>query len=255
MRIIKDWLKHILRGKNKIDSYTKAQSDIINKKFPDVQKGDDKATFIDFNNMNNTQIKQLFNNLKKTPGYCVFIDICNSTQLKDTEIHKWIIRIKNTFSWAQSFFPFKILKGIGDELMFYITEEKLNWLKDNKPTSYFSPSQMLQALHEFAKNRDYQEPVKIAICYCEDVYHITFIENVDDYYGKDIDLTAKLMEDSNKDSIIMNKKFFEIIKSEHEDLAWGSAIKDIFKEIKKLSPPGKYKGFKEKIERYILKCI
>lgn len=253
MKIINNWFKCILKGKIKIASYLKSKHEDDNRKFLNEQNRDNKATFIDFNNMNTIQIKQLFNNLKKTPGYCVFIDICNSTQLKDTEIHKWIIRIKNTFSWAQSFFPFKVLKGIGDELMFYIPEEKLNWLKDNKPVSYFSPSQMLQALHEFAKNKDYQEPVKIAICYCEDVYHITFIENVDDYYGKDIDLAARLMRDSSKNSIIMNKKFFEIIKSEHENLSWGSALKDMFEEIKML-PPKNYKGFKERVEHYQLEC-
>ncbi len=211
------------------------------------------ATYIDYEAMSPDQIRQFFSTLPKAPGYCVFIDICNSTQLKDIEIHKWIISIKNTFSWAQSLFPFKILKGIGDELMFYITDEELKWLKENKPVSYFSPLQMLQALHELIKNKEYQEPVKVAICYCEDVYHITFLKDVDDYYGKDIDLTAKLMGDSKKNSIIMNKEFYQTVKSKYDSILNKENFEEIFNNIERLCPK-QYKGFREKTDRYLLKC-
>lgn len=219
----------------------------------DLIMKEEKATYIDYQSMSPGQIKTLLENLRKTPGYCVFIDICDSTQLKDLEIHEWVIRIKNTFSWVGSFSPFGILKGIGDELMFYISEEKLIWLEKNKPVSYYSPLQMLQTLHEFVKNEECQEPVKIAICYCEDVYHITFIEDTDDYYGKDIDLTARLAGDSKENSIIMNKRFFEIVKSEYDSIGNQATFRDILNNIERLNPK-KYKGFRTKMDRYLLKC-
>jgi hypothetical protein len=211
------------------------------------------ATYIDIENMDIIRIKKIFRDLTRTPGYCVFVDICNSTKLKDNEIHEWILRIRNTFTWAQTLFPFKALKGIGDELMFYITESYLENLKNENPSFYFTPLQMLQALNEFVINDDYQEPIKCAICYCENVYNITFIENSNDYYGKDIDLAARIMEDSEKDTIIMNKKFFNIIKTEYESISNRENFRDIIENIKEL-PPQKYKGFEEEIERFLLKC-
>ena len=48
---------------------------------------------------------------------------------------------------------------------------------------------------------------KVSIHYYTEVYNITFIEGANDYYGSDIDLTARLMTKSIENRIVMSEKF------------------------------------------------
>jgi hypothetical protein len=48
----------------------------------------------------------------------------------------------------------------------------------------------------------------VGIHYCEDVFNITFFEGVNDYYGTDIDLAARLMKKTTSDKIIINELFY-----------------------------------------------
>ena len=49
---------------------------------------------------------------------------------------------------------------------------------------------------------------KVAIHYCTEVHNITFFEGANDYYGSDIDLTARLMSKSIENRIVVSEKFY-----------------------------------------------
>ena len=57
---------------------------------------------------------------------------------------------------------------------------------------------------------------KVGIHYCRDVYNITFLKDVNDYYGKDIDLTARLMSKTKANRIVISEVFFQKIKQEYD---------------------------------------
>jgi hypothetical protein len=65
-----------------------------------------------------------YGRLNPTAGYCVFVDISNSTALKDNDLIQWILLIKNTFQSIGGFLapPCYPLKCLGDALMFFIPE-------------------------------------------------------------------------------------------------------------------------------------
>src|SRR5260370_42020617 len=76
---------------------------------------------------NDPALKAKILSLQPSTGYCIFIDVVGSTKVKDETLPQWASRIYNTFTLARSFLPlqFQPLKGIGDALMFYITEDDL----------------------------------------------------------------------------------------------------------------------------------
>jgi hypothetical protein len=56
---------------------------------------------------------------------------------------------------------------------------------------------------------------KVVIHYCTEVYNITFFKDANDYYGSDIDLTARLMTKSIENRIVLSEKFLNKV---HKDL-------------------------------------
>jgi class 3 adenylate cyclase len=58
---------------------------------------------------------------------------------------------------------------------------------------------------------------KVAIHYCTEVYNISFFEHANDYYGMDIDLTARLMGKARANRIVMSEKFFTKVKNDMID--------------------------------------
>ena len=125
--------------------------------------------------------------MKPTPGYCIFIDIVDSTAMKQESIYTWIAKIYNCFQDADSFFrKYQPLKSIGDELMYFIEEEDLT----NDQESIFFLYDSLFGIA--ANNKPGYPETKICGAYCESVYPLTFLKDTKDYYGIDIDRAARL---------------------------------------------------------------
>ena len=83
---------------------------------------------------------------------------------------------------------------------------------------------------------------KIGVSYCKNIYNISFFKNRYDFYGSDIDLTARLFSIAADQEIIMNRAFYVQLKKEQ------SEIKDIdepfSKKWKIYGPmPMRFKGF------------
>ena len=160
--------------------------------------------------------------LSRCPGTCFFIDIINSTDIKyKTNVRDWGRKLNNTFNFISFLndFPDNVVKGIGDELMIYIPDEDLK----NKTTytNYFALLNEIFATLDNIKNYPLEDVFlhcKVSIHYCTEVYNISFFKGVNDYYGQDIDLTARLMSKAKKNRIVLSEKFFSKVKSDVDDL-------------------------------------
>ncbi|MCK4445603.1 MAG: hypothetical protein KAW56_00815 [Candidatus Marinimicrobia bacterium] len=198
-------------------------------------------------------MKSIIENLLPTSGYCIFIDIVGSTQMKEKSTKNWILAIYNTFinnlTYLHRYWP--PLKSLGDELMFYIPEFRI---KNNQENDLIIFSDLINLLTDKKLVDDYDlyfRDIKIAACYCKDAYDITFIEGKDDIYGKDIDLTARLASIVDCGELIINKEFYDRISGDYSV----TGNKEQFSEFEKLVGPWpqKFKGFKESIDVYKVK--
>ncbi len=171
------------------------------------------ATYIHFKDPRSEALGTLIENLKPTPGTCIFIDIINSTGDKYIcTPGQWIRKLNNTFNFISLLndFPNFVVKGIGDELMLFLPDTDLF------NTSIFKNYYML--LYEIYATMDNlkDHPLndlfyecKVGIHYCTDVYNITFFDGVNDYYGTDIDLAARIMKKAQQNSIVISELFYQ----------------------------------------------
>jgi hypothetical protein len=190
----------------------------------------------------NPDFNAVIKNLRPTSGYCIFIDIVGLTEIKDRNLSTWISLICNTFTNIQSclFLNFKPLKVLGDGLLFFIPESKM---EGETPLTLFSS--LCQILNS---DEPYLRRVKIGAAYCKNAYDISFIKDVPDIYGKDIDLTARLASLADSKELVMNSTIVERIKT---------AYKGISNEIREVNEiigprPVKLKGFKRYVNIYKL---
>ena len=143
------------------------------------------------------------------------------------------------------FNKFKPIKSIGDELMFFIPDGKM---KNETPLTLFDS---LCNIISGSGEKNFNE-VKMGICYCKEVYQITFIKNTPDVYGKEIDLAARLVAVAGANEIVMNEDFYEKVKEEYDSICNNDQF-PIFKNI--LGPwEQEFKGFKNKITIYKSMC-
>lgn len=135
---------------------------------------------------------------------------------------------------------FTPLKSIGDELMFFIPESEL---KGETALSIFSG-----LCNIIDSNEPYLREVKIGVAYCQQAYDITFIKDTIDIYGKDIDLTSRLLSVANSKEIIMNNEFVEQIRKEYDTIG----NKNQFEEVPLIVGPWpqQFKGFKKSVNIY-----
>jgi class 3 adenylate cyclase len=171
------------------------------------------AVYINNKNPNSSELDDLLTNLSTCPGTCIFIDIVNSTEIKyRTDLKTWARMLNNTFNFISFLndFPNHIVKGIGDELMLYIPDEDLH-KKQNINNHYQLLQEIFATLFNIKHfpNGDMFLPCKVAIHYCTNVYNITYFENYDDYYGLDIDLTARLMSKARMHRIVFSESFYK----------------------------------------------
>jgi class 3 adenylate cyclase len=188
---------------------------------------------------NDPNLRAKIEALVPTPGYCVLVDMVGSTAMKDAPILQWAPKIHNAFANTMAFLDPSIrpLKSIGDELMFYISCEKLAERGEGALCLY-------SGLFSVAGEKDpLFTDVKIAIAYCERAYRLSFLPGVEDIYGKDIDLTARLLSKALPREIVMNEAFVRILKHDFETDARGN--QDQFPEVNRITGPvgEPFKGF------------
>jgi class 3 adenylate cyclase len=177
--------------------------------------------FIHYRDPNSKEIEKELENIPKCPGTCFFIDVINSTDIKyKSELKEWGKRLNNTFNFISFLndLPNNVVKGIGDELMLYIPDEDL--FNKTSYNNYFGLIEEIYAtidnLMNFPIENTFLE-CKVAIHYCTEVYNISFFEHANDYYGMDIDLTARLMGKARANRIVMSEKFFTKVKNDMID--------------------------------------
>jgi class 3 adenylate cyclase len=176
--------------------------------------------YIHFKDPNSERMVRVLNGIPKCPGTCIFMDINRSTDLKYSGgISDWGRKLNNTFNFLLygSHFENYIVKGIGDEMMLFIPDEDLNGNSSGR--SYYSILEdIFSALYTIQYHPDPQLflECKVSIHYCTEVYNITFFEGANDYYGSDIDLTARLMTKCVERRIVLSERFYTKTK---QDLA------------------------------------
>jgi len=190
--------------------------------------------------------KQLIENLLPEPGTCIFLDICDSTLVKNThDLSYWITVMRNTVSIGQTLPSLsQPLKLIGDEIMYYIPDSELAESGESYATIFDSVKNFMSTWgNEFDS---YTMKLKGAIHYCADVYPISFIgslketskgifemEPFKDFYGSGIDLTARLMKKAEEKLIVISDDFFN--KAHSQSPEFFNGIQGPFQET--------FKGF------------
>ena len=184
-------------------------------------KNQKMAKYIHFRNPNSEAIEKLLEGIPTTPGTCFFIDIVGSTRIKyKSGLKTWGRMLNNTFNFISILneFPDNVVKGIGDEIMLYIPDSELK--QKSAYTDYFSLLLEIYATIDNIKNFPLEGlflPCKVAIHYCTDAYNITFLEGANDYYGKDIDLTARLTAKAIANRIVMSEAFYRKALTDYEE--------------------------------------
>jgi class 3 adenylate cyclase len=171
--------------------------------------------WVHFKDPKSADISRQLETIPLCPGVCIFIDIVDSTVIKYHEpLARWGQKLNNTFNFISLLndFPDNIVKGIGDEIMLYIPDEDLK-----KKSSFNTYYELLEEIWATLDNiRDFPDkelflPCKVAIHYCTHVYNITFLEGFNDYYGKDIDLTARLKAKTKPNRIVFSEKYYRMV--------------------------------------------
>jgi class 3 adenylate cyclase len=164
------------------------------------------------------ELERVLNKIPPCPGTCIFIDLVESTGIKYKKgIGHWGKLINNTFNFISLLndFPDNIVKGIGDELMIYIPDEIL--IKKETFTNHYSIIEELYSTLDNIKSFPVKSlfmDCKVSVHYCTNVYNITFLKAYNDYYGKDIDMAARLMSKSGKNRIVLSEAFYIKVKDD-----------------------------------------
>ena len=171
------------------------------------------AVYIHHRDPGSKALEKVLKKIPACPGTCLFIDLVESTGIKYKKgIEHWGKLINNTFNFISILndFPENIVKGIGDELMIYIPDESL--VAKTTFTNHYSIIEELYSTLINIKSFpviDLFMDCKVSLHYCTDVYNITFLKGYNDYYGRDIDMAARLMSKSAKNRIVLSETFLE----------------------------------------------
>jgi class 3 adenylate cyclase len=179
--------------------------------------------YIHFSDPRSEEMVRFLEAVPKCPGICFFMDINRSTDMKYLGgLQDWGRKINNTFNQLifANHFEKNVVKGIGDEIMLFIPEEKLRKKASNN--TCFAILEDIYSSLFLLKNHpdpDLFLPCKVAIHYCTEVHNISFFKGVNDYYGSDVDLTARLMTVSMKNKIVMSEKFYSMVLADFDKLS------------------------------------
>jgi class 3 adenylate cyclase len=157
-------------------------------------------------------LREKLDGLPPSPGYCIFIDVVGSTAMKQKSMREWVALIHNCFANAKTFLTaFRPLKGIGDELMYFIEESDLKG--ETALTIY-------DGLFQIAKDTNAAFPAtKIVAAYCSSVYPMTFIQGSRDYYGIDVDRAARLKSISPPPAereVVIDSEMYSRVKAQYD---------------------------------------
>jgi hypothetical protein len=157
---------------------------------------------------NDTELMSKVAALDKVPGYCILVDIVGSTKLKDEFPKKeWLERIYNTFDTVRSYLRFAPLKYIGDAIMYYYPEDGVK-----------NAESLMRLLMKVFKDNESSEKKKAVITYVTDVYSISFMNGANDYYGKGIDFSFRLLNSlANENEIIFNHTLFKQLSTRFKE--------------------------------------
>ncbi|MCX6305438.1 MAG: hypothetical protein NT040_10750 [Bacteroidetes bacterium] len=170
------------------------------------------ARYIHYTDPNSEDMMRDLEEIPRCPGICFFMDINRSTDIKyQGGLKDWGRKLNNTFNnlLYANHFQKHVVKGIGDEVMLFIPDEVLQ--KKTSNNTCFALLEDIYAALFLIKNHPDQDlylNCKVAIHYCTEVHNITFFEGADDYYGSDIDLTARLMTKCVENRIVLSEKFY-----------------------------------------------
>jgi class 3 adenylate cyclase len=176
------------------------------------------ALYIHHKDPTSKDLEKILKKIPPCPGTCIFIDLVESTGIKYKKgIGHWGKLINNTFNFISLLndFPDNIVKGIGDELMIYIPDDIL--AQKETFTNHYSIIEELHATLDNIKSfpvKDLFMNCKVSLHYCTDVYNITYLKHYNDYYGKDIDMTARLMSKSGRNRIVFSEVFYLKVKED-----------------------------------------
>lgn len=154
-------------------------------------------------------LKAVLANLNPSAGFCLMVDIVGSTAAKDRDLREWIRLMANTFNRVRAWTESTFLKTVGDMLMF--------WFPDARFHSTTSPLTIFQGLIDMQEEAtpNLYLPVKAAITRCNEAYEISFMRPGPDVYGKDIDLTARLLSIAGEGEIVMNEAFHGVLHAQY----------------------------------------
>lgn len=166
------------------------------------------------------EFENLLKSVNPMSGICIFIDICGSTAIKNKyKYPKWVTLIRNSISICQGLTSLEQpLKVIGDELMYFLPDEELNISSKSYADILNSVKDSISSWKNSLDS--YVLTMKGAIHYCADVYPISMIGErkthdngeleiipTKDFYGADIDLTARLMTVAGSKMLIISDSF------------------------------------------------
>ncbi len=174
--------------------------------------------YIHFRNPNSPEMAEALKSLPKCPGTCIFIDIVSSTEVKYTsDIEEWGKKLNNTFNFISflNHFPEYVVKGIGDEMMIYIPDDVLKARHDIN-NYYVLLEEMYSTILNLKKFpvKDLFYNCKLSMHYCTEVYNITFLKGLNDYYGRDVDLAARLMTKTQHDRLVFSEAFLKKVQND-----------------------------------------
>jgi len=180
------------------------------------------AVYINHKDPASKELEKILKKIPSCPGTCIFIDLVESTATKYKKGRgHWGKLINNTFNFISLLndFPDNIVKGIGDELMIYIPDDIL--AKKETFSNHYSIIEELYSTLDNIKSfpvKNLFMNCKVSLHYCTDVYNITFLKDFNDYYGKDIDMAARLMSKSGKNRIVFSEAFYLKVKDDLKKL-------------------------------------
>lgn len=156
--------------------------------------------------------------LKPVPGVCIFIDLIDSTADKyRVPKEVWIKKLNNSFNFISIINRFSsfVVKGIGDEVMIYLPDSifgNKNYFSDYRHLlGELKATLLTLAQHPFP---ELFYPCKIGLHYCRDAYNISFLPDTVDFYGQDIDAAARMMSQSQTNTLTLSEAFYQILHKE-----------------------------------------
>ena len=127
--------------------------------------------------------------------------------------------------------------------MYYIPETELQTKNQKALTLHLGLCFLVQE-----KTTEVFDRTKAAIAHCHEAYSVTFMPGTEDIYGKDIDLTARLLSIAEPGEIIMNESFAKQVFTDHKS----APVPDDYPDVARIMGPWShhFKGFTADVNIY-----